>query len=187
LRRISARPAARVLTAIEEDAQRIQMRLPFPDEKTIDMARCCSILHISDHVVRRLSITPLLPGSELMCLSMYNTMRYAPMRIDYDSLVLFLDTLREKHGIADRRSAPFFGRYRDDDLLPFPWSDTMTVEEAADTLSLHRSKVLLRIESGLFEAYQLVSNSHWRISRSSFSKYLENVCRLPRAERPYGG
>jgi excisionase family DNA binding protein len=182
----ATRPSMHILSAVEEDARRIQLRLPFPDEKTIDMARCCSILHVSPHVVRRLSVTPLHPSSELMCLSVYNTMRTAPLRIDYDSLVRFVDSLRLRHGILDRRSPPVFGRYRDDDLLPFPWSDTMTVEEASEALTIHRTKVLLRIESGMFEAYQIVPISNWRISRTSFSKYLENVSRIPRSEKPYG-
>lgn len=179
----------RIVGAIEEDARRIQLRLPFPDEKTIDMARCCSILHVSSHVIRRLSVTPLKPGSDLMSISMYNTMRTAPMRIEYDSLVRFLDQVREKHAIPDRRDRhkAFYGRFRDEELLPFPWSDTMTVNEAADALNVVPWSILRRIESGTFEAYQLVPVSPWRVSRSSFAKYLENVCRLPRSERPYGG
>jgi excisionase family DNA binding protein len=114
-------------------------------------------------------------------------MRNAPLRIDYDSLVQFLDDLRARHGIKDKRKPPMFGRHPDNDLLPFPWSDTMSVEEAAETLNIHRSKVLLRIESGLFEAYQLVPNSTWRISRTSFASYIQKVCMIPRREQPYGG
>src|ERR1039458_3898384 len=93
----------RVTAAIDEDMQHPQLLLPFPDEKTIDMARCCAILHVSPHVVRRLIVvrrgnghvsphvvrrlivTPLEPGNELMSLVAYNTMRCAPLRIDYQS------------------------------------------------------------------------------------------------------
>jgi hypothetical protein len=177
----------RVANAIDEDARRVQLRLPFPDEKTIDMDRCCSILHVTSPVVRRLTVTPLTPGSEEMCIAAYNTMPSAPLHINYDSLVRFLDSLRTRHGIKDRRKPPVFGRYRDEDLLPFPWADTMSVETASDTLNIHRSKVLLRIESGLFEAYQFVANSPWRISHSSFATYLQNGSPLPRYARPYGG
>jgi excisionase family DNA binding protein len=159
--------------------------LPFPDEKTIDMARCCSILHQTSYVVRRLASTPLRPGSSEMCLDAYNTMRCAPLRIDYDSLVRFLDMLRDKHGIVDQRPAPIWGRHRDDDLLPFPWSDTMTVEDAADALSIGRSKVRLRIEAGKFEAYQLVPVSPWRISRSSLAKYVASFRSGRPIFRPY--
>jgi excisionase family DNA binding protein len=174
-----------VIRLVERDAERLQLQLPFPDEKTIDMARCCSILHVTPHVVRRLSVTRLISGLPETCLRAYNTMRCAPLRIDYDSLVRFLSAIREKHSILDRRTPPIWGRYRDDDLLPFPWSDTIMVEEAADALSVHRSKVLLRIESGKFEAYQLAPVSPWRISRSSFAKYIESFRSAVRSERPY--
>jgi hypothetical protein len=178
-------PWRKVTAAIDEDMQHPQLMLPFPDEKTIDMGRCCSILHVTARVVRRLSVTPLRPGSSEMCLDAYNTMRGAPLRIDYDSLVRFLDILREKHGIIDRRAAPIWGRHRDDDLLPFPWSDTMTVGEAADALSMHPSKVLLRIEAGKFEAYQLNVFAPWRISRTSFARYIESFRARSQRERPY--
>jgi hypothetical protein len=174
------------LSFIDREASRLQYVLPFPDEKTIDMARCRGILHVTAHVIRRLSVTPLHPGSEQMCLSAYNTMRCAPLRIDYDSLVRFLNMLREKHGIADRRQAPVFGRHRDEDLLPFPWRDTMTVDDAADALSINRSKVLLRIEAGKFEAYQFAPVSPWRISRTSFAIYMDSFRSSRRSERPYG-
>lgn len=177
----------RITAAIEADARKSQLRLPFPDEQTIDMARACSILHVSPWVVRRLSVTRLHLGTDDLCIVAYNTMRSAPLRIDYDSLVRFLDHLRVKHGIADRRPPRIFSRYRDDDLLPFPWADTMMVNEAAQLLGIAGYHVRVRIESGLFEAYQLVPTSDWRISRSSFQKYLDTTTRLPRRERPYGG
>ena len=180
-------PGRSVTAAIDEDMQHPQLRLPFPDEKTIDMARCCSILHVSPHVVRRLIVTPLAPGSEWMALEAYNTMRCAPLRIDYQSLVRFLDALRIRHGIPDRRPTPVFGRHRDDELLPFSWADTMTVEDAAEVLSIHRSKVLLRIEGGQFEAYQLVRSSPWRISRTSLARLVSGFGTSPGSARPYGG
>jgi len=176
-----------VVSAVEKDLQKPQLLLPFPDEKTIDMQRCCSILHVSPHVVRRLQVTPLSTSSEHTCLVAYNTMRYAPLRIDYASLVRFLDHLRGVHAIPDRRPPVTFGRHRDEDLLPFRWSDTMSVEEASDVLSIHRSKVLLRIEAGQFEAYQLVRSSPWRISRSSLARVIEGFKSAPSTARPYGG
>lgn len=175
---------ARLITsAIEKDMERSQFLLPFPEEKTIDMARCCGILHVSPHVVRRLMVTP---DGEEMCLRGYNTMRCAPLRIDYESVVGFLDRLRERHGIPDRRPPAIFGRRRDEELLPFRWSDTIAVEEAADALSIHRSKVLLRIEAGQFEAYQLVKWSPWRISRTSLTRLISTFQNGSRGVRPYG-
>lgn len=174
----------RSASAIKE-MQRLMPPLPFPEEKTIDTKRCCGILHVSPHVLRRLSVTPLKHGSAETCLRAYNTMRFAPIRIHYDSLVRFLDQLRERHGIVDRCAAPIRGRRRDDDLLPFPWADTMTVLDAAGVLSVDVTKVRLRIDAGKFEAYQLTRVSDWRISRSSFAKYITGFEHKQSAERPY--
>jgi len=170
---------------IEEDLRDVQLRLPFPDESTIDTARACAILHVSAAVVYRLTVTPIAPGSETMSLVAYSTMRGAPLRIEYASMVRFLDSVRERHGIPDHRPIPVFGRYRDDDLLPFPWSDTITVNDAAEALSIHPSKVLLRIESGQFEAYQLGHGAPWRISRNSLARLIASFSTRPSSVRPY--
>lgn len=174
----------RIAAAFDEE-MRPQLLLPFPDEKTIDMRRACSILHVSKFSVHRLFVTPLTPGSEEMCLRAYNTRRNAPMRIEYESLVRFLDRLRERHGIADRRASPTWGRHRDEELLPFPWSDTISVQDASEALSIHISKVLLRIEAGNFEAYQIWRLAPWRISRIGLSKYIESFKSNTGAGRPY--
>lgn len=172
--------------ALEADLRRLQLLLPFPDEKTIDTVRCASILHVDTWTVRSFTRTEIEPGRGEMCLVAYNTMPRAPLRIDYDSLVRFMDHLRVKHSIEDRRPPKVFGRYRDEHLLPFPWADTMTVEEAADVLGVHRSKVLLRIEEGQFEAYQFLRHSPWRISRSSFAKLIANFKSSRAVARPHG-
>lgn len=159
--------------------------LPFPDEKTIDMNRCCAILHVWPVIVRRLLVTKLAPGNEGMCLVGYNTMRNSPLRIDYDSLVRFLDRLRAHHAIPDRRPPVTFGRHRDEDLLPFRWTDTISTDEAANVLNIHRSKVLLRIEAGRFEAYQLVAQSPWRISRTSLARHIATFTSTQSNLHPY--
>lgn len=170
-------------SAIERDLRRLQMLLPFPDEKTIDMKRCCSILHVSRPVIDKLRATPLPNGSGEMCLNGYNTMRCAPVRIDYDSLVRFLDYLREFHAIPDRRPPAVFGRHRDEDLLPFRWSDTIRIEHAAELLSIHPSNVLTRIEAGQFHAYQIMRGSPWRISSSSLAEVIAGFGSAPRSTR----
>ena len=172
--------------SLEADLRRLQLLLPFPDEKTIDANRCCAILHVSRPVIDRLRATPLRPGSDEKCIVAYNTMPHAPLRIDYDSLVRFMDYLREKHAIQDRRPPKVFGRHRDEHLLPFPWADTITVEEVADVLGVYRTKVLNRIEAGQFEAYQLTEGSPWRVSRSSLARVIESFKSAPQSARPYG-
>lgn len=172
-------------SAIERGFDVPQLRLPFPDIKTIDVARCCSILHVVPATIYRLLRTPLDDDPEVMSLHGYNTMRHAPIRIEYASVVRFCDALRERHAIRDRRPEPKWGRWRDEDLLPFPWSDTIATEDAAEALSIDRSKVLLRIEAGQFEAYQIVRMSDWRISRSSLAKVIASFGIHQASARPY--
>lgn len=172
--------------AIERAFDGPQLRLPFPDIKTIDVARCCSILHIVPATVYRLLRTPLGVDPEEMSLHGYNTMRYAPIRIEYASVVRFCEVLRERHGIPDRRPAPKFGRWRDEDLLPFPWLDTISSYDAAEVIGVDRTKVLLRIESGQFEAYQIVKMSDWRISKTSLAKAIAGFGIHQASARPYG-
>lgn len=176
----------RVEGAIEQDLRGIQLRLPFPDVKTIDAAHCCSILHIVPATVYRLLRTPLHADPEETSIRGYNTMRFAPIRIEYASVVRFCDVLRERHSIPDRRPAPTFGRWRDEELLPFPWADTISTEDAADVLGIDRSKVLLRIEVGQFEAYQIVAMSDWRISKTSLAKAIAGFGIHQTSARPYG-
>ena len=67
-------------------------------------------------------------------------------------------------------------RYRDEDLLPFPLHDTVTAQEAARALGfegLH--PVVNRIESGCFEAYQIMPGSNWRVSRSSLMAFIKGL------------
>ena len=180
------KPWRTVEAAIERDLDGPQLRLPFPDVKTIDVARCCAILRIVPATVYRLLRTPLHADPDEMSLHGYNTMRYAPIRIEYASVVRFCDVLRERHGIPDRRPEPKFGRWRDEDLLPFPWADTITSYAAADVLGIDRSKILLRIEAGQFEAYQIVKMSDWRISKTSFAKVIAGFGIHQASARPYG-
>lgn len=149
-----------------------QGMLPFEESDTIDVRRVTSILHCEKQVVLRL--LQIKEG-----LKAFQTMPHAPYRIYYESLVDYLSDIRKKHGIPDRLPQIRLGRYRDEDLLPFPWSDTITTLEAADMIGIHESKVCLRIEAGSFEAYRLLDpkqegkrGSPWRISRSSVQRHI---------------
>lgn len=172
--------------AIDSELQKLQLLLPFAEEKTIDTRRCCSILHIQPPVLARLRVTPLMQDGEEMCLRAYNTSRGAPLRIDYQSLLRFVDYLRELHAIPDRRPPKIFGRHRDEDLLPFPWSDTMFADEAADVLDVHPATLRNYVEEGRFESYQIARGSDWRISRNSFARYLGLLGAPPKYAHPYG-
>lgn len=152
----------------------LQGVLPFAEEETIDVRRAATIMHVSDHLVFRLI-------KEKDGLAAYQTMKHAPHRIYYESLVDFLERVRKRYSIPDRRPQLVFGRHRDDDLLPFPWPDTITIDEAAAMLGIHPSKVLLRIQAGMFEAYQLLESTcfekskrgtSWRISKSSLRRHI---------------
>ncbi len=73
--------------------------------------------------------------------------------------------------------APYL-RHRDEDLLPFPLTDTIHPEEACELLGFRRLQPVVRlIEEGKFEAYQLAAQAPWRISRSSLYAFMREVSR----------
>ncbi|MGO9731868.1 hypothetical protein [Mycobacterium sp.] len=99
------------------------------------------------------------------------------------------DRLREEHKIADRRpqlSGPYL-RHRDEDLLPFPLKDTLRAQQALAALGFAKThSLVLLIEEGRFEAYQLVPQGPWRVSGSSLLAHLDRA-RGPAGDirRPY--
>ena len=150
-----------------------QLILPFAEKEYVDMARTARILGISAFTVYRLAEMKDKGGRSLLTLVSYR--HYARRRVLYSSIVRFCDELRAKYGIADRRPAldhPML-RHRDEDLLPFPLTDTINSAEALRALGYEDLRPLVYlIEEGRFDAYQLVGWSPWRISRSSFSRFI---------------
>jgi hypothetical protein len=152
-----------------------QMILPFAEREYVDVRRCGHILGVSIGTVYRLAGMKDRGGRELLFLVSYR--HNARKRVLYSSIVHFCDYLRTKYGVTDRRpvlSNPIF-RHRDEDLLPFPLSDTIYSEEALIALGYEDRRPLVRlIQEGKFEAYQIVprGSSAWRISRSSFGAFL---------------
>jgi excisionase family DNA binding protein len=111
-------------------------------------------------------------------------------RLLYSSIVRLCDQIRVKYNIPDRRpklSNPIL-RHRDEDLLPFPWSDTMDTTEALTYIGYESRKTVYNlIEEGRFEAYRLVGEMDWRISRSSFAAFLAALRNsAPKSGVPYG-
>ena len=166
-----------------------QLILPFAEREYVDVARCARILGVSWTTVHRLAATVDIHNKPFI--SMVEYRRGARKRILYSSIVYFCDRLRNQYMIADRRPAltnPLF-RHRDEDLLPFPLSDTISSLEALEAMGYHprttRTLASL-IEEGHFEAYRLVLDNPWRISRTSFAAYLHDVHTRPsEAAAPY--
>jgi hypothetical protein len=154
--------------------------LPRLAEKSVSVARCARILGVCWTTVRRLAVGVGTCGKPVITL--IESRRFARKRILYSSIVYFCDHLRQRYEIADRRpkiTNPLL-RNRDEDLLPFPLADTIYSEEAMSALGYSSYPSLLAlIEEGHFEAYRLVRNNPWRISRSSLAAFIENAQKKP--------
>jgi len=149
---------------------------PFSEREYVNVPRAASILGVSFGTIYRLAESRDCGGWPPLTLVSYR--RGARKRVLYSSIVHFCDILRQRHCIADRRPAldhPMF-RHRDEDLLPFPLSDTIYSAEALAALGYEDRRPLTRLtEEGKFEAYQLWRESKWRISRRSFELFLAKV------------
>jgi hypothetical protein len=154
----------------------------------VNVERCARILGVSWTTVRRLTVAPGYDGKPLI--EMVDYRRGKRVRILYSSIVHFCDQLRDKFEIADRRpplcSTPLF-RSRDEDLLPFPLSDTIYSREALDALGYENvSSLKALIKEGRFDAYKLVGGKGWRISHSSFTTFLHRAQHGPsKTKQPY--
>ena len=69
-------------------------------------------------------------------------------------------------------------RHRDEDLLPFPLTDTINAEESRKILGevLYRTFGKL-VEEGRFWAYRFYRDTAWRVSRSSLENFARRVSR----------
>ncbi|MGO8759324.1 MAG: hypothetical protein ACLQG3_14490 [Terracidiphilus sp.] len=150
-----------------------QLILPFAEKEYVDVSRTAKIFGVSLQTVYRMAEMKDRGGRALLTLISYR--RLARKRILYSSIVAFCDSLRAKYGIEDRRPKldhPVL-RHRDEDLLPFPLSDTVYSAEVLAALGYEHTRPLVcLIEVGRFDAYQIISESPWRISRRSLSQFL---------------
>jgi hypothetical protein len=172
---------------VTNEPERGQILLPFAEKEYVDVGRTAYILGVSQSTVYRLAATSNPSGGHLIDLVEYRP--NARKRVLYASIVRFCDDLRTKYRINDRRpplTNPLF-RHRDEDLLPFPMSDTMASTEALHVLGYETRRPLVNlIEEGAFQAYRLVDETPWRISRNSFSLFLQSIRgRAPSSGVPY--
>ena len=151
-----------------------QLILPFAEKEYVSVSRTARILGIDENSVYRLIDKRDSAAQPLIVLVSYR--RLARKRVLYSSIVRFCDGLRARYGIDDRRPKldhPMF-RHKDEDLLPFPLRDTIGSAEALSALGYESIRPLIYlIEEGRCDAYQLVPESPWRISRSSFRRFLD--------------
>ncbi len=150
-----------------------QFILPFCEREWIDVKRAMAILGVSHGTILNMHALGLI--------EMIDYSKRKRKRVKYSSIVEYCDELRIKFCIKDRRPqlASKLLRHRDEDILPFPLSDTIGPEDTLEALAYeHRTSVVNLIEEGKFDAYQLVKGGYWRISRKSFLEYLD-ACSRP--------
>jgi hypothetical protein len=148
-----------------------QILLPFAEKEYIDVKRAARILGVSISTVYNLEAAHKIEIIDF---------RYrGRKRVRYQSIVDFCDALRIRHCIADRRpqlSHAIF-RHRDEDLLPFPISDTISTETAMGILGYESTNPIVAMcQEGRFDAYKLLADaSPWRISKISFARYVKSL------------
>jgi hypothetical protein len=148
-----------------------QILLPFAEREYIDVGRTAKILGVSHGTVTTLHAQGKIEIIEYA--------KRAWKRVLYRSVVDFCDSLRIRYAIADRRPklSHHMFRHRDEDLLPFPLTDTISPKEAMHYVHYTSPTSLTKlIEEGHFDAYRLMlGSSWWRISRTSFASYLNGL------------
>jgi hypothetical protein len=148
-----------------------QFLLPFAEKEHIDVNRTARILAVSTGTVYNLAAAGKI--------DLIDFRFHGKKRVRYQSVVDFCDELRIRHCIADRRpqlSNTIF-RHRDEDILPFPISDTMSAEEATTLLAYESANHIREMcQEARFDAYQLIPDgSPWRISKISFARYVASL------------
>jgi hypothetical protein len=153
----------------------------FAEKEYIDAGRACGILGVGYSTLQRMAASGMIEW--------IGAAKSTWKRVRYQSIVEFCEGLRQRHRLPDRRPAlaPSL-RHRDCDLLPFALADTVNAREALKALGLVRRTAMVRlIEEGRFEAYQLVPQGPWRISRPSLLAYLDERQRKTGGAHPYTG
>jgi len=148
-----------------------KLALPFQRKAEIDPKRVARILFVSNSTVMR-----LLKKGLIRSLSIPGERR---PRIPYEAVVDYCNRLRLEYRISTRSLGKLQGRrYRDDELLPFPWRDTIGMAEAQAALECTKEVVRILIEEGILIAYQVFigePGSPWRIQKQSLERYMESL------------
>jgi len=156
--------------------------LPVQQAQLVDVARVAKILCVSMGTVRLMADRGTLPAFRLA--------ERQSWAMPYEGIVAFCDRLRTEFMIRDRRPRLAAGarRWRDSELLPFSWDDTITAPEAATGFDVRIEVIHSLItdraagEYGAFDAYRLSDCSPWRISRSSLLAYSAHLKRKLHAQ-----
>jgi excisionase family DNA binding protein len=148
----------------------LQFALPFAEKDEVSVTRVCKILGVT-----RLMVVALCEAKEIKGTRRHPTGNHF---ISYKSLIEYTDRLRVRYAIEDTRPKRdgIFGRYRDDEILPFSLAhDTMTVPEVAELLRYSQQKVRILCEEGVITSYKLLPDGFWRISKKSVAALFEQM------------
>jgi len=148
-----------------------KLALPFQRKAEIDPKRIARILGTSPSTVMRMVRSGLIRS-----ITLPNEKR---PRIEYDAVVEYCNRLRLEYRISTRILGKLHGRrYRDEDLLPFPLRDTISVQVVEKALECTKETVRCLIEEGVLVAYQVwigQRGSPWRIQRQSLERHIESL------------
>lgn len=145
--------------------------LPFERNQEVDVPRACRILDTHPPTIHRMLKKKLLSGYP----ARIGTAR--SYRIKHASIVEYCDNLRVAFHLPLRKGTAPGMRLPDNQILPFPPSDAISVQDVMEHLDVSGMTVLKLLQSGQLEGYQLLpeKKSPWRISRPSFVAYLRKL------------
>lgn len=148
-----------------------KLELPFQRSAEIDKARVAKILGVSHATASRMVEAKLFrayrsPGEKIL-------------RIEYDSVVAYCNRLRLEYRISEKMiERPRGRRLRDEDLLPFPLKDTISLKEVCRVLDCDGSAAQRLIEEGALTGYQVQigrAGCPWRVHLPSLERYVASL------------
>src|SRR5450759_1036445 len=136
-------PSKSAIPTLESEGQ------PLTEKEYVSTARALRILGVTETTLAGLAAEGWIRW--------VGCKKTSTKQVHYGSLVNFCDRIRVGYRIADRRpklSAPSLC-HRDEDLLPFPLSDTISAEKACAALGYKATmvrEIVELVEGGYFEA-----------------------------------